>query len=361
MRAKGDLLRVLFAGGGTGGHVYMAIAVAQQLAIRHPGIEIIFAGTQQGLESRIVPHFGYRLETIRIGGLKNVGLRRFAQTLWQLPISTLASLRIVRRIRPQVVAGVGGYSSGPLVLASSLLRVPSLVIEPNVHPGLANRLVRRVIRKAAVAYAETAGWFGRKAVLTGVPIREEFFAQRDHDFRQKPLTVLIFGGSRGSRPLNQLVLAALEGLDSPAFRLIHQTGPEHLDDVLEGYRRHHVDREVLPYIEDMPRYFARADLIVSRAGASTIAEITAAGRPALLVPFPHAADDHQTKNARALEARGAAITLEERAASGEVLAGKIRELESNRGRLEEMAKASRATSRSGAARAVAQLMEEIAA
>ncbi len=361
MKPRVRLDRVLFAGGGTGGHVYMAVAVAQQLAERHPGIEIVFAGTRQGLESRIVPRFGYRLETIQIGGLKNVGPKRIAQTVWQLPVSTLASLRIVRRFRPQAVAGVGGYSSGPLVLAASLLRVPSLVIEPNVHPGLANRLVKRFIRKAAVAYTETARWFGAKAVLTGVPIREEFFAQRDHDFRRKPLTVLIFGGSRGSRPLNQLVLGALAGLDTPSIRLIHQTGPEHFEAVFEGYRSHRVDREVLPYIEDMPRYFARADLIVSRAGASTIAEITAAGRPALLVPFPHAADDHQTKNARALEARGAALTLEERTASGESLAGKIRELEANRNRLEEMANASRATSRPGAAGAVAELMEEIAA
>jgi UDP-N-acetylglucosamine--N-acetylmuramyl-(pentapeptide) pyrophosphoryl-undecaprenol N-acetylglucosamine transferase len=361
MKPEVRLDRVLFAGGGTGGHVYMAIAVAQQLAHRHPGIEIVFGGTPQGLESRIVPRFGYRLETIQIGGLKNVGLRRIAQTMWELPISTLASLRIVRRLRPQAVAGVGGYSSGPLVLASSLLRIPSLVIEPNVHPGLANRLVKTFIRKAAVAYAETAHWFGAKAVVTGVPIREEFFAQRDHDFRREPLTVLIFGGSRGSRPLNGLVLDGLKALNTPSIRLIHQTGPEHFEAVLEGYRRHRIDQEVVPYIENMPEYFGRADLIVSRAGASTIAEITAAGRPALLVPFPHAADDHQTKNARALEARGAALTLEEKNVSGDSLAEAIRGLESNRNRLEEMAQASRATSRPGAARAVAELMEEIAA
>ena len=316
MKSVRHLDRVLFAGGGTGGHVYMAVAVAQQLAFRHPGVEIIFAGTSEGLESRIVPGLGYRLETIRIGGLKKVGLKRLVQTFWQLPASTLASLSILRRLRPQAVAGVGGYSSGPLVLASSLLRIPSLVIEPNVHPGLANRLVRRIIRKAAVAYEETSSWFGNKAILTGVPIREEFFDHQDHDFRGKTLTVLVFGGSRGSRPLNHLVLESLPGLLDLPVRLIHQTGPEHFDAVESGYREFRIEREVLPYIEDMPRYFGRADLIVSRAGASTIAEITAAGRPALLVPFPHAADDHQTTNARALEARSAAVTLPEATTSG---------------------------------------------
>ncbi|MFZ0427320.1 MAG: undecaprenyldiphospho-muramoylpentapeptide beta-N-acetylglucosaminyltransferase [Acidobacteriota bacterium] len=362
MAPESRLERILFAGGGTGGHVYMAIAVAQALSDRHPGAEIVFAGTRQGLESRIVPRFGYRLETIRIGGLKNVGIGRLARTLWQLPASTLTSLRIVRRLRPQVVAGVGGYSSGPLVLASALMRIPALIIEPNVHPGLANRLLKRLIRKAAVAYEETARSFGRKAVLTGVPIREEFFHQRDHDFRRETLTVLVFGGSRGSRPLNQLILDALPELGSLSLHLIHQTGPEHFDAVVEGYRLRHFDGgEVLPYIDDMPRFFDRADLIVSRAGASTIAEITAAGRPALLVPFPHAADDHQTKNARALESRGAAVTLPERATSGRILAETIRGLEADRRRLEKMAESSRSTGRRGAARAVAQLMEEIAA
>lgn len=361
MNSSRRLERVLFAGGGTGGHVYMAVAVAEQLTRLHPGIEIVFAGTAQGLESRIVPNFGYRLETIRIGGLKNVGLGRLVRTLWQLPASTVASLRIVRRLRPQTVAGVGGYSSGPIVLAAALLRIPCLVIEPNVHPGFANRLVGRFVRKAAVAYEETARWFRTRAILTGVPIREEFFSQRDHDFRKSPLTVLVFGGSRGSLPLNQLVLAALSDLDGLSVRLIHQTGPEHFEGVNEAYRGHPIEREILPYIDDMPRYFGRADLILSRAGASTIAEVTAAGRPALLVPFPHAADDHQTKNARALEARGAAVTLPEHSTSGALLAEKIRQLETDRSRLEAMAAASRETSRPGAALAVARILAEIAA
>jgi UDP-N-acetylglucosamine--N-acetylmuramyl-(pentapeptide) pyrophosphoryl-undecaprenol N-acetylglucosamine transferase len=355
------IARILFAGGGTGGHLYMAIAVAQTLRDANPASQFLFVGTPEGLEARIVPQQGYALETIQIGGIKNVGIRRLAQTAVQLPMSLLQSLRIVSGFRPDAVLGVGGYASGPVVLAAFLRRIPTVIIEPNVEPGLANRLLRPLVDRIAVAFEETAARLGAKALITGVPIREEFFTIRDHEFNRDPLTVLVFGGSRGSRPINQLVSSALPLLKRESIHLIHQTGPADYEGVRDNYRKADLQAEVLPYIDDMPGCFARADLIVSRSGASTVAEITAAGRPALLIPFPHAADDHQTKNARALETRGAAIVMVQKTASGEALAAQLSELAHDRGRLSRMADASRDANRPGATRAVIRLLEEAAA
>ncbi len=359
--AQSRLERVLFAGGGTGGHLYMAIAVARTLQAANPATQFLFVGTPEGLEARIVPQQGFLLETIHVGGLKNVGIRRLVRTAVQLPLSLVHSLRIVSRFRPDAVLGVGGYASGPVVLAAFLRRIPSVIIEPNVEPGLANRLLRPLVDRIAVAFKETAARFGVKARITGVPIREEFFRVREHAFDADRLTVLIFGGSRGSRPLNQLVSASLPQLAGHPVHLIHQTGPDDYETVRETYREVDISAEILPYIDDMPACFNRADLIVSRSGASTVAEITAAGRPALLVPFPHAADDHQTKNARALESRGAAIVMVQKETTGETLAAKVSELVRDRAQLGRMAAAAREANRPGAAGAVIRLLEEAAA
>jgi UDP-N-acetylglucosamine--N-acetylmuramyl-(pentapeptide) pyrophosphoryl-undecaprenol N-acetylglucosamine transferase len=349
----------MFAGGGTGGHVYMSVAVAQELKNRSEDFEVLFAGTAEGLESRILPPLGYRLETIRIGGMKRVGFRRLIQTLAQLPTSLLASLRIVRSFRPNIVVGLGGYSSGPPVLAARLLGIPSLLIEPNVYPGFANRLLRPVVRGAAVAFDETARWFGGKAEVTGVPVRREFFRVREHDFSRHPLTALVFGGSRGSRPINRIVVEALPHLPRGDIRLIHQTGPEEHPAVEAAYRAAGWDAEVVPYITDMPSSFDRADLLICRAGASTIAEITASGRPALLIPFPHAADDHQRRNARTLEAHGAALLLDQEKTTGAVLARSAVDLALDRPRLARMAVKSAELGKPAAADRIIDLMEDL--
>jgi UDP-N-acetylglucosamine--N-acetylmuramyl-(pentapeptide) pyrophosphoryl-undecaprenol N-acetylglucosamine transferase len=355
---RSSLEKVMFAGGGTGGHVYMSVAIVQELKARSPALEVLFAGTAEGLESRILPRLGYRLETIRIGGMKQVGLIRRLRTFAQLPASVAKSLRIVRSFRPNVMVGLGGYSSGPPLLAGGILGIPSLLIEPNVYPGFANRLLRPFAGAAAVAFEETARWFGAKARVTGVPVRREFFLVRKRDFR-KPPTVLVFGGSRGSRPINRIVVDALPHLPRGQVRLIHQTGAEDYESVAEAYRIAGWEAEVAPYIDDMPSVFGRADLLICRAGASTIAEIAAAGRPALLIPFPHAADDHQRHNARTLEAQGAAVLLDQERTSGSALARTVVALVSDRPRLARMAEKCAALGRPDAADQIIDLMEEI--
>jgi UDP-N-acetylglucosamine--N-acetylmuramyl-(pentapeptide) pyrophosphoryl-undecaprenol N-acetylglucosamine transferase len=353
----GKLEAVLFAGGGTGGHVYMAVALAQLL--EGEGTRIGFAGTAEGLESRILPPLGYALDTIRLGGLKNVGWRRAAQTVFQLPSSLTQSLRIVRRFRPSVIVGVGGYASGPVIVAGRLLRIPSLLLEPNVHPGFTNRLLRPMVEAAAVAFEETGQWFGTKARVTGIPVRRSFFELPPHDFGMVPMRVLVFGGSRGSRPLNRLMCEALPHLPAQRVRIVHQTGPSELAAVREAYRGRD-DCSVVDYIEQMAEQFREADLIVSRAGASTVAEIAAAGRPALLVPFPQAADDHQRKNALAMERRGAALLVDQETTSGSALAARILALEADRTQLARMAAAARRHARPDAALGIVQLMKEVA-
>ncbi len=335
----------------------MAVALAQLLEAQ--GTRIGFAGTAEGLESRILPPLGYHLHTIRVGGLKNVGWRKALQTLTQLPSSLLESAAIVRHFRPSVIAGVGGYASGPVIVAGRLLGIPSIVIEPNVHPGFTNRLLKPLVTAAAVAFEETAEWFGKKARVTGIPVRRSFFELPPHDFTAVPLRVLVFGGSRGSRPLNRLMCEALPHLPAQRVRLVHQTGPAELAGVREAYRGRD-DCTVVDYIEQMAEQFREADLIVSRAGASTVAEIAAAGRPALLVPFPQAADDHQRKNALAMEKRGAAILIDQERTSGAELAAQILALEEDRTRLEKMAEAARRYARPDAGSSIVQLLKEVA-
>jgi UDP-N-acetylglucosamine--N-acetylmuramyl-(pentapeptide) pyrophosphoryl-undecaprenol N-acetylglucosamine transferase len=338
----------------------MAIAMAQQLKSRQPSIATLFAGTEEGLESRIVPSFGFKLETINIGGLKKVGALQKLRTLFQLPLSFASSLRIVRRFSPQVVVGVGGYSSGPLVLAACLLRIPTLIIEPNVYPGFANRILSRFATRAAVAFEETASWFGEKAKVTGVPVRSEFFEVPEKSSPSTPPTLLIYGGSRGSQPINQLLVSALPFLSPEQVSIIHQTGPPHYETVSSGYQANDFPAEVLPYIDNMPEYFAKADMLLCRAGASTMAEITAAGKPAILIPFPHATDDHQRKNAEALAIRGAAVLMHQGSTDGPQLATTIKELASENARLARMSVESRKLAKPRATETIVELMEEIA-
>jgi len=353
--------RIVFAGGGTGGHVYMAVAIAQELSRQMASIRFLFIGTRSGLESRIVPELGFTLETIEIGGLKNVGLVRTVRSLLQIPVSLLKSLRLIRSFRPDITVGVGGYASGPVILASWMLRIPSVIIEPNVLPGFTNRLLSPLVRGAMVAFPETAEWFGDKARRTGIPIRQEFYELRKEVPGNGPLRLLIFGGSQGSRPINQLLIGAAPYLARLDLRIVHQTGPADLERVREAYRQEEIQAEVTEYIDRMPRAFSEADLVISRSGASTIAEITAASLPAILIPLPHAADDHQKKNAEALVRRGAAIMMEQHRTDGESLASKIEFLVGNRRELEKMSRAGRALARPESTREIVEFIKEVAA
>jgi UDP-N-acetylglucosamine--N-acetylmuramyl-(pentapeptide) pyrophosphoryl-undecaprenol N-acetylglucosamine transferase len=327
-------LRVLIVGGGTGGHVIPALAIAEELRGRY-GAEVRFVGTPRGFETKLVPAAGYALELIQVGQLKGVSLATRLRTLLDLPLGVRRCFEILNAFRPHVVVGVGGYASGPGMVAALLKRIPTLAFEPNAAPGLANRLVGKRVSAAAVSFAPACAYF-RNAKVTGIPVRKEFFevepllgelAERVRPGLQHippndsayPSTVnlLVFGGSQGARILNEL----LPRIVSPLLKMVadlfilHQSGAKHEETTRAAYLSSGADPSrwaVHAFLEDMPRRFAWSTLILSRSGASTVAELCAAGRPALLIPFPQATDDHQRKNAEVLvSAQAAEMRLED--------------------------------------------------
>jgi UDP-N-acetylglucosamine--N-acetylmuramyl-(pentapeptide) pyrophosphoryl-undecaprenol N-acetylglucosamine transferase len=305
-------LRVLIAGGGTGGHIIPALAVARELVARH-GAEVLFVGTQRGMEIRLVPEAGFNLRLIDIGPLKNVSLLTRLRTLFSLPGSISACKALIRKFRPGVVFGVGGYASGPAMAAALQLGLPTMVFEPNAMPGLANRLVGRRVQAAAVNFPSAARWF-RNAEVTGIPVRPEFFTIPPPASSAPRL--LVFGGSQGARLFNthlpRIAPALLEAV--PNLTILHQSGIRHVETTLAAYTTSRADPsrwQVQPFLSDMPSRFAQAHLVMARGGASTVAELAAAAKPSLLVPFAAAADDHQTRNAEAMVQAGAALLLKE--------------------------------------------------
>jgi len=349
---------VLIAAGGTGGHLFPGIAVADELVRRDAATRVVFAGTPRGLESRLVPQAGYALELLPIQPLNGVGVVRLLRGLAALPWGLVRAAGLVFRLRPAAVLGVGGYAGGPVTLLAALLGVRAVILEPNAKPGFTNRVLRPFVRAAACAYEEAQATFGAKGVLTGNPVRGGFASLPRKEHRE-PLTLLAFGGSQGSRVLNHALVAALPHLPGPdRLRIVHQTGPAMRDEVFTAYRGAGREAEVVAFLDDMERRFGEADLVLSRSGATTCAELTVAGRAAILVPFALAADDHQRKNARALEAAGAARVVEERDLSGESLAAAVRALVLEPGRLAAMEEAARRLGRPDAAARVAELLTE---
>jgi UDP-N-acetylglucosamine--N-acetylmuramyl-(pentapeptide) pyrophosphoryl-undecaprenol N-acetylglucosamine transferase len=305
--------RILIAGGGTGGHIIPALAIADELKARHSA-EILFVGTARGLESRLVPQAGYRLELIRVGQLNRVSLATRLRTLVDLPMGFLQCARLLREFRPDVVIGVGGYASGPVMGASILTRIPTLAFEPNAMPGLANRLVGRRVKAAAVNFQPALRYF-RNAHTTGIPVRTEFFHLAPRPVGAPP-HLLVFGGSQGARTLNAMMPKIAKPLLErvPGLTILHQAGARHAETTLAAYRESGApeDRwQVEAFLDDMPRRFEAADLVLARSGASTVAELAAAGKPAVLIPLPTAADDHQRKNADVMAQAGAARVLPE--------------------------------------------------
>jgi UDP-N-acetylglucosamine--N-acetylmuramyl-(pentapeptide) pyrophosphoryl-undecaprenol N-acetylglucosamine transferase len=303
-------LRTLIAAGGTGGHIIPGLAVARALVSMYRA-DVLFVGTPRGLESRLVPQAGFALKLIHVGPLNNVSLATRLRTLLSLPGSVLASRRLIREFKPDVVLSVGGYSSGPVMAAALELRVPAMVLEPNAMPGLANRLVGQRVQAAAINFAAAEKWF-RHSEVTGIPVRPEFFRLGPPSGQQPRL--LVFGGSQGARIFNvhmPRIMASLVGA-IPGLSVVHQSGEKHLESTLASYQASGADRarwQVLPFLDDMPAFFAQAHLVMSRSGASTVAELSAAGRPALLVPFAAAADEHQRRNAEVMVSSGAAVML----------------------------------------------------
>ena len=346
----------LVAAGGTGGHLFPGVAVADELKARDPRTRVIFVGTPKGLESRLVPKAGYELELLPILPLNGVGAARMMKGLAALPWAMAKAVALVVRLKPKAVLGVGGYAGGPTVLAAAGLGIPTVILEPNAKPGFTNRVLRPFVRHAACSYEEARREFGSKGVVTGNPVRGGF-AGLPRKAHAVPHTLLVFGGSQGSRVINDAMVAALPRLPgADRLKIVHQTGVAMRDAVAAAYARAGREAEVVEFLDDMEKRFAAADLVVARSGATTCAELTAAGKAAVLVPFALAADDHQKSNAAALEAAGAARMIEEKDLDGERLAATVADILSDPGRLEAMEDASRAASRPDAAARVADLL-----
>jgi UDP-N-acetylglucosamine--N-acetylmuramyl-(pentapeptide) pyrophosphoryl-undecaprenol N-acetylglucosamine transferase len=310
--------RIVISGGGTGGHLYPALAVGRKLQERDPGLRLTFIGSHRPIEKDLMERYGAHFIPMRIEGLKGRGWKSL-RTMVLLPFALIRSLFLLARLRPGLVIGVGGYSAGPVVLAASALGIPSLILEQNVRPGFTNRLLTRRARKAVVAFENSLPYFKGKGVFLGNPVREEFYHLRPKA-REAVLTVLVFGGSQGSRILNETMTAALPLLrpEKDKLRLIHQTGKADFDKVKEAYVQNgFAEAEVAPFFFDMAGYFEKSDLVVGRAGATTIAELIVARKAAVLVPFALASEDHQAQNARELErVDGAEVILEKDLTAG---------------------------------------------
>ena len=353
-------MRAILAGGGTGGHVIPALAIAHCLKELY-GTEVLFVGTARGIENRLVPNAGFALRLVQVGALKNVSLATRLKTAFDLPRAIFESSRIISEFRPDVMIGVGGYASGPAMLAATLHSVPTVAFEPNVVPGFANRLVAPMVSAAAVHFEETGRYF-RRFQVTGVPVRRAFFDIAGKRMGASRPTLLVFGGSQGAHAINQTVIESLGALRArlPELHIIHQTGERDYNDAQAAYLAGGGSAEVYPFIDDMPGMFARSDLLLCRSGASTVAEVMAAGKPAIFVPFPRAADDHQKRNAELLERAGAAMMLEESVLNSEALVQGVGALLGDRARLEKMSAAARSLAHPDAAREIVEMAARLA-
>lgn len=368
MKDKDAALRVLIAGGGTGGHVVPALAIGRELRDRH-GADVRFVGTARGIETKLVPEAGFPLELVRSGQLKNVSLMTRARTMLDLPLGVLRCIGLLREFRPQVVVGVGGYASGPAMIAAVLLRVPTLAYEPNAVPGLANRLVGKRVNAAAVSFAKTTQYF-RNAVVTGVPVRQEIF-----DIPRRPEgaapRLLVTAGSNGAKVFNETMplIAARLFAAVPGLTITHQSGPRQLEETRAAYMHycaaflHHgfaPERfQVEAFLTDMPAQYAAADLVLARSG-STVAELAAAGKPSLLVPFAAAADDHQRKNAEVFAEAGAAVMMLQIYVTPETLLSELSRLLLDRRALAEMGAKARELAHPGALQKIAEMVVGLA-
>lgn len=355
-----DESRVLIAGGGTGGHVFPALAVARELVKRH-GAQILFVGTGRGLETKLIPEAGFELRLIEVGPLKSVSLMTRLKTALRLPASILDCRDLMRKFRPGAVLGVGGYASGPAMAAALWLKIPAMAYEPNAMPGFANRVVGKRVQAAAINFPAAARWF-RHAEMTGVPVRPEFFKLQPPE---GPPHLLIFGGSQGAKIFNmhmpQIIKPLLDAV--PGLTVMHQSGLRNFESTKAAYVESGADRlrwQVSAFLDPMAAEFARAHLILSRSGATTVSEESAAGKPAVLIPFAAAADEHQRRNAEAMVAVGAAVMLTERELEVpqkllDTLSGLLKDPK----RLEAMAGAARTQAHPGAAERIADRLAKM--
>jgi UDP-N-acetylglucosamine--N-acetylmuramyl-(pentapeptide) pyrophosphoryl-undecaprenol N-acetylglucosamine transferase len=348
--------RVIISGGGTGGHVYPALAVGRKLREKDPSLGLTFVGSHREIERRIMEEQGVDFIPLRIEGLKGRGIRS-VRSAFLLPFSFMKSWALLLRLKPALVIGVGGYSSGPIVWLASWMRIPTLLLEQNVRPGFTNRLLARRANRVVTAFESSLPFFRGKGVWLGNPVREEFTAIPPRP-RQPRLSLLVFGGSQGSRFLNRIVMEALPRLAERkgSLAFIHQTGPADFESVAEAYRKSDFETaEVAPYYPKMADCFRRSDLVLCRAGATTCAELIASRKPSILVPFAGASENHQEGNAREMEKAGGAEVILERDLTPELLAQRILASVENRERLDRMAAGLAALRTDGAADRIAGL------
>lgn len=360
--------RLIIAGGGTGGHLYPGIAVAREALAR--GCETLFIGTDKGIEARVLPKEGFKLKTVRAGKFKGVGMAERVRAIGGVPLSVMSAAGIIRGFRPQAVLGVGGYASFPAVAAAKMLGLPVVIQEQNAYPGLTNRILGKFANSIALGFMEGEKFFPEgRSVFTGNPIRsallgvEREAALKAFGLKQGLTTVLVFGGSAGAHRINKGIADALPLVNGMkgSVQFIHQTGEKDSQMVEAAYGERGFTASVLPFIYDMAGAYACADLVVCRSGALTLAELTALGKPALLIPYPHAANNHQEANARALEKANAAKVLLDGEATGERLAGEIQALLGDKAALSGMAARCRGLGRPDAAAKVYGILEQLAA
>jgi len=355
-------LKLLIAGGGTGGHVFPAIAIAKEWLSRGKDREVVLVGTQRGLEMKLVPQAGLPLETLRVAGLKGKGGATLVKNLAMLGPGLLDAVRVLRKHRPVAAFGVGGYAAGPMMLASWMNGVPNMIFEPNAEPGFTNRVLARVATKIAAGYERSARALGSKAIVTGCPVREEFFSIAPRVL-QKPYRLLVTGGSQGALAINRTFVDAMDRLAArkDELAIVHQTGERDYDAVRTAYaRREYARAEVVPFLTNMAERFAWADVIVCRAGAITASELAAAGRPAIFIPFGAATDSHQLRNAQEMASAGAGRVIPEPELTADRLCSEIFSLLDQPQEIARMSTAARSLARPDAAREIVNLIEAMA-
>lgn len=347
-------MRLMIAGGGTGGHLFPGIAIAEELRAREPDAAVRFVGTKRGIEARVVPEQGYELDTIEVSGLKTVGAMGALRGMFRLPKALWQARKVLKQFKPDAVIGVGGYASGPVVFMARLRGIPTAICEQNSIPGLTNKILGRMVRRVFLAFDETKRFFKPKKILmTGNPIRRDLVARLGAGTKatDDKLHVLVAGGSLGAVAVNELASEALIALAKErSLSIVHQTGEKDVEKIAKRYADAGVDATVSAFIKDMASAYLAADVVVCRAGATTVAELAIAAKPAIFIPYPFAADDHQTLNAREMSAHGAALCFPQSELTSVKLADAIRSLDADK--RAQMSSAMRAFAKPGAAAAV---------
>ena len=370
-------IRLMIAGGGTGGHLFPGVAVAEEIRARYPDSQIQFVGTAAGIEARVLPRLGWDLAMIKVSGLKTVGLWGKVRGLFRIPGALWQSRRVLKQFKPDVVLGVGGYASGPLVLMARMLGIPTAILEQNSVPGMTNKILGKVVRRVFIAFDGSRQYFPeRKIELAGNPIRAQIrdalakavettetvekSQQQSSNDRSLVLSVFVFGGSQGAVAVNRVMVraATLLAEHKVAVQIVHQTGERDLEETQTGYRDAGIEADCRAFIDDMATEYARADVVVARAGATTIAELGVVGRPAILIPYPYAADNHQELNAKEMVEAGAAVMFRQKKLTGEILAKELEELAGDLDRRKQMGSAMNALGRPMAAQTIADWLEQ---